>query len=175
MELAILDWIQQHMAADWLDGSMVTISWLGNSGLVWIILAVVLFCIPKYRWAGVAVAYGLLCSLIFCNGILKPMVARLRPFAVNPMIELLIAAPTDYSFPSGHTSASFAAVIALWRSKEPLWVPAGILAVLIGFSRLYLYVHYPTDVLLGAVVGMASGWVGYHLSSWLKKKMATVK
>ena len=115
--------------------------------------------LPRTRKLGLVVTAALVLEAIPCNLILKPLVARARPFTVNPAVELLITKPTDFSFPSGHTSASFAVVSALFFRKERLWIPAGILAALIAFSRLYLYVHYPTDVLAGALVGILAGWI----------------
>ena len=82
---------------------------------------------------------------------------------VNSAVELLVAVPADASFPSGHTAASFAAVFALYFSGSPLWRPAAVLASLIAFSRLYLYVHWPTDILGGILLGMAVGWLGAKL------------
>ena len=115
---------------------------------------------------------ALLVDLVICNGILKPLVHRIRPFDVKTGIELLVKRPTDYSFPSGHTAASFASVTALYLAGEKkLWIPALVLAVLIAFSRLYLYVHYPTDVLGGVVAGLAAGALGY----WLMKKVSELK
>ena len=96
-------------------------------------------------------------DLLCCNMILKPLIGRVRPFAVNPLVELLVAAPLDASFPSGHTAVSFAAVFALKASGSPLWKPALVLASVIAFSRLYLYVHWPTDVLAGMLLGAALG------------------
>ena len=107
-------------------------------------------------------------DVIICNLILKNAVARIRPFDVNPAVELLIAKPGDYSFPSGHTAASFAAVTALYLAKEKYWYLALILSIAIAFSRLYLYVHYPTDILGGLVVGIGSGILAYLI---LKKKL----
>ena len=98
-----------------------------------------------------------------CNVILKPLAARPRPFEVNMGVRLLIEAPKDFSFPSGHTGASFAAAAALFFVGSRGWIPAAVLAALIGFSRLYLYVHYPTDVLAGALLGIAAGWAACRL------------
>ena len=115
---------------------------------------------------------ALLVDLVICNGILKPLVHRIRPFDVKTGIELLVKRPIDFSFPSGHTAASFASVMALYLAGEKrLWIPALVLAVLIAFSRLYLYVHYPTDVLGGVVAGLAAGALGY----WLVKKVSELK
>lgn len=96
-------------------------------------------------------------DLVSCNLLIKPLVGRVRPFAVSGAVELLTAPPLDASFPSGHTAASFAAVFALRKSGSRLWKPALAVAVVIAFSRLYLYVHWPSDVLAGAVLGAACG------------------
>ena len=101
---------------------------------------------------------------------LKPLVGRARPFTVQA-VDLLIAPPTDASFPSGHTAASFAAVFALKASGSPLWKPALAVAVVMAFSRLYLYVHWPSDVLGGVLVGAAAGYAG----AWAAKKLAARK
>ena len=115
-------------------------------------------------------AVSLLIEVLFCNLIIKTLVARVRPYDVNTAIELLIKAPTDFSFPSGHTGASFAASSGLYFAKNRLWIPAVILSVLIAFSRLYLYVHYPTDVLAGAFLGIISGWLGSLIVAYILKK-----
>lgn len=138
-------------------------SWLGEFGLIWIVLAAVLLCIPKYRKIGLVAAAALLVDLLLCNILLKPIIARTRPYDINTLVELIVAKPHDYSFPSGHTAAAFAVVSAMFFVKNRLWIPTGILAVLIAFSRMYLYVHYPTDIIGGIVVGIVSGAVGAAL------------
>ena len=163
-EFTILDWIQANLRNPILDLLMPALTTLGNSGLVWIILAGVLMFMPKYRKAGAAVMAGLVLEVICCNLVLKPLVARIRPCDVNTAVQLLIARPDDFSFPSGHTGASFATVSALYASRSRLWIPSLILAVLIAFSRLYLYVHYPTDILAGILLGVMAGWVGSLVS-----------
>lgn len=171
MELQILDVLQTiHNQA--LDTIMCVITRLGDAGIIWILLCVVLLILPKTRKTGVVLMASLLVDLVVCNGILKPLVHRIRPFDVKTGIELLINRPTDYSFPSGHTAASFASVMALYLAGEKkLWIPTLVLAVLIAFSRLYLYVHYPTDVLGGMIIGIAAGAIGY----WLVKKVQELK
>ena len=119
-----------------------------------------------------SVAAALCIDLILCNGILKNLVARVRPFDVNTAVQLLVKAPRDFSFPSGHTAASFTAVMALYLTGEKkLFLPALVLAVLIAFSRLYLYVHYPTDVLGGVFVGLLCGYLGWQLVQWVTQLM----
>lgn len=108
-----------------------------------------------------AVSLGL--EALCCNVILKPFVARIRPCDINLSVELFIPHPKGFSFPSGHTGASFAAASALFFNRKRLGILALILAALIGFSRLYLYVHYPTDVLAGALLGIMFGWIGNRL------------
>ena len=159
-EFAILDWIQAHLRCGFLDAVLPAISRTANHGELWIILAVILLLIRGQRKYGASVACGLILDLVSCNIILKPLIGRIRPFAVNGLVELLIAAPTDASFPSGHTAASFAAVFAQKTAGSPLWKPALAVALVIAFSRLYLYVHWPSDVLGGALLGAAVGWAG---------------
>lgn len=162
MELTVLNWIQT-LRTGWLDGVMVAVSAICNHGEVWIVLAAVLLCFRKTRRVGLTVAVALLLDVIVCNGVLKPLVGRVRPCTVNPAVELLVACPTDASFPSGHTASSFAAVGALRAAGSRLWLPGLALAVLIAVSRLYLYVHWPTDVLFGALLGWGLGYLARRL------------
>ena len=175
MELRFLDFLQT-IHTPLLDKILAFITSLGNVGIIWIVLAVVLLILPKTRKAGIIVAVALLMDLILCNLILKNLVARVRPYDVNTAIAILIKKPLDFSFPSGHTAASFAAMTALFLAKmKKAWIAALILAVLIAFSRLYFYVHYPTDVLGGAVVGILSGIIGYAIVEKIDKRRRTAK
>ena len=169
-EFAILDWIQANMRNPTLDLLMPAITALGNGSFIWILLAGVLMLMSKHRKAGMAVLAGLVLEVICCNLVLKPLVARVRPCDVNTAVQLLIARPDDFSFPSGHTGASFAAAAALFADRNRLWIPSLILALLIAFSRLYLYVHYPTDILAGAAIGMMAGWAGRQAVDILWKR-----
>ena len=163
MEFGILDWIQRNLRCEFLDWLMPAVSALSDHGEIWILLALFLVLRKGRRREGLSVGAALLLDLLSCNLILKPLVGRVRPCMVNSAVELLVAVPTDASFPSGHTAASFAAVFALYFSGSPLWRPAAVLASLIAFSRLYLYVHWPTDILGGILLGMAVGWLGAKL------------
>lgn len=169
-ELRMLDALQS-IRTPLGDMIMSQITALGNGGILWIILACVLLAFPKTRNIGFVVAVALCWDLVLCNGILKNLFARIRPFDVNTSIELLISKPKDYSFPSGHTAASFAAVAGLYFSGgRKLWKIALPIALAIAFSRLYLYVHYPTDILGGALVGILSGYAGYQTVKMLRQK-----
>lgn len=168
IEISILDWLQT-IRTPMLDEIMCGITKLGNAGAVWILLTLVLCLIPKTRKAGCIMAVALICDLVLCNVVLKNLVARTRPFDVNTAVQLLVAKPGDYSFPSGHTAASFVAVSALYLAGEKkLWKIALVLAVLIAFSRLYLYVHFPTDVLGGALLGILCGYLGKQIVGKIK-------
>ena len=159
MELQILDWIQQ-MRTPVGDVWMVFISRLGNAGMIWILFTCLLLMIPRTRRWGAALAVALCLDAIICNILLKPMVCRIRPCDVNQTVQLIIAHPADYSFPSGHTAASFAAVAALYFAGARKWWKITLpLAILMAFSRMYLYVHYPTDVLGGLIIGLLCGWI----------------
>ncbi len=169
-ELFILDFIQEHLRCGFLDTVMPVITLLGEAGIFWILCTLLYLIQPKTRKTGFVMAAALVADLVLCNIILKPMVARIRPYDLNPAVVLLVRKPTDYSFPSGHTAASFAIVSALFFEKRKSWIPALILSCLIAFSRLYLYVHYPTDVLGGIAVGILAGWIGFLVVHWILRK-----
>ena len=157
-----------------LDAFFSAVTHLGDTGIVWIVLAVVLLCIRKTRPLGVCMALALIFDLLLCNMLLKPLVGRIRPYELRE-VALLIKAPHDASFPSGHAAVSFAAagVLALRRSK--LAIPALILASLIAFSRLYLYVHFPTDVIGGILVGLLCAALGCFFGSRLLNRIKQKK
>ena len=170
VEFAILDWFQT-LHGSFLDVLLPAISRLSDHGEVWILLAVILLIMPKTRKVGIALACGLAFDFLLCNLWLKPMIGRIRPYELRPAVELLVSPPQDAAFPSGHTAVSFAAVAALATAHCRLWKPALVLAVLIALSRLYLYVHWPTDVLGGVIVGTFAGWIGAKAVEWMTKRI----
>ena len=165
-DLPILEWIRLNLTNPVLDTLMPLITTLGNGGFIWITIALVLLFTKKYRRTGLAMAFSLLMGLVVCNLFLKPWVARIRPFDFQAeyfatSINLLINRPHDYSFPSGHTIASFEGCTALMLGNKKFGIPALTLAILTAFSRLYLYVHYPSDVLFSVVLGTLFGILGH--------------
>ncbi|GLB29524.1 phosphatase PAP2 family protein [Lacrimispora amygdalina] len=152
IEFAIL-YALQSLHSPWLDPIMVRITGLGDHGFIWILTGIVLSSIPKTRKTGISVLLSLAVGLLLGNMILKNLIQRPRPCWIDTQIVLLIQNPKDYSFPSGHTLAAFECALSIWLCNKKLAVPFLILAVLISFSRMYLFVHFPTDVLGGALLG----------------------
>ena len=171
IEFRILDFLQ-NVRTPVGDTAMCFITRLGDAGIIWILLTVILLVIPRTRKTGMILMAALCVDFVLCNGILKNLIARIRPYDINTQVQLLIVRPADFSFPSGHTAAAFTAAAALYFSGEKkLWKPVLMLACLIAFSRLYLYVHYPTDVLGGIFVGIAAGYIGYiAVNKWMEWK-----
>ena len=168
-DLPILDWIAANLWCPFLDTVMPIITVFGDGGIFWIAISVLLFLTKKHRKTGLGMAFALIMGLLVCNIILKPGVARIRPYDFqmkyfSKEIALIAGGMHDFSFPSGHTIASFEACTALMLGSKKFGIPATILAVLIAFSRLYLYLHYPTDVIASVILGTLFGIIGYALA-----------
>lgn len=147
----ILDFIQQNMRCEILDAVFTVITHLGTGGVLWLTAAVCMLFTKKYRRCGIAVLVCIVLGLLFGNLILKNIVARQRPCWLKPIPDMVVSMPKDYSFPSGHTLSSFIAAIVILRHSRRFGIPALVAALLIALSRLYVYVHFPTD-LLGAMI-----------------------
>ncbi len=158
----ILLWIQEHVRNDVLTPVFKFITTTGNAGMIWIAITLLLLLLPKTRRQGILVACSLLGSLLVNNILLKNIVARVRPYEVVDGLELLVRKATDWSFPSGHTGSSFAAAVMMFLVLPKRYgIPALVYAFLMGCSRLYVGIHYPTDVLAGAVTGTLCACVVY--------------
>lgn len=167
-----LEFIQNSIRSPFMDGLMTAITYLGSAGFVWIITAAVFACFKKYRTHAAVLIAALLLGQLLGNVILKPLVGRVRPSNINMEISIPITRPADFSFPSGHALSSFAAAFVIFRSNRRFGAFAFPMAALIAFSRVYLYVHYPTDVLGGAAVGIAVGFIAARLHDVIIKKVA---
>lgn len=168
-DLPILDWIAANLWGPVLDVAMPIITLFGDDGIFWITIALILMFSKKYRRIGFGMAFALIIGLLVCNVTLKPLVQRPRPYdfqleQFGIEIPLLVSRMHDFSFPSGHTIASFEACTVLMLGNKKMGIPATILAFLIAFSRLYLYLHYPTDVIFSLIVGTLFGILGYDLA-----------
>ena len=172
MDIAVLDFIQAHLRSPLMDALMLAATHLGDLALVWLVAGAVLAAQPRHRRYGVAVVLAVAATAALGMLVLKPLFGRARPFVAYEFAGLLIPPPSGDSFPSNHSMVSFAAAAALCclpgkgRGVLALKVSAVAVACLIAFSRLYLYVHYPSDILAGAVIGIAVG-IG---SVWLVEK-----
>lgn len=165
LDWGVLHWIRENLSCGFLDLFMPAVSALGNGGAVWLLSAACLLCTRKYRRQGVILLAGLAVGVLVGNLFLKNLIARPRPCWLDPGVRLLIPSPADYSFPSGHTLSSVIGATVLTRTDHRFGWAAVPLAALIAFSRLYLYVHFPSDVLFAAVLGVAIGELAFRLGS----------
>ena len=172
-DLPILDWIQANLQSGFMDKFMPFITIFGDAGIFWMVWAGVLLIFRKTRKMGIGMFIAMILGLLVCNITLKPLVARIRPYDLQleefgVTIKLLSGAMHDFSFPSGHTIASFEAAVVLLKNSKKMGIPAMILAVLISFSRLYLYVHYPTDVIASVILGTLFAFIGHFVAQKIK-------
>lgn len=169
MDGQILLFIQDNIRNPVLTPIVVFITRLGNAGIVWIAITLILLLRKSTRKTGWMSAVALVINLLICNLVLKNWVARIRPYDAIDALVPLVPKLSDYSFPSGHSAASFATGIVCFRNlPKKAGVPILILAILISLSRLYVGVHYPTDVLGGIIVGIISAFLG----EWIVRRIA---
>lgn len=165
------EWTVLHFLQGWhgpiLNSFMVMVSSVTSLGLPWIIMGLILLIKPQTRIIGISVICALVISTLLGVEGLKNVVARPRPIWLDPSVHMLVKVPTDFSFPSGHTLATFAAAGAVWYYKR-FWGYLLMLAgVVVGISRMYLYVHFPTDVLGGVVLGL---FLGVIIAAFINKR-----
>lgn len=165
----LLDWFQS-VQNDILTGVFKVITTLGEGGIIWVVIGLLLLIGRGTRWLGITVLIALLFSLLVGNLTLKPLAARPRPCWRHPEIPLLIANPTDFSFPSGHSMSSFAAASAIFMWNWKAGIAALFGAAVMAATRLYFYVHYPTDVLAGLLIGIALGIIAYEIVSRIRRR-----
>ncbi len=170
-DVSVLHWILDHVHNAFLDALMPIITLFGDGGIFWIAVALALMIFRKTRKMGFSMGLALLIGVILGNGVLKNVVGRIRPYDYDPtLVSILKRLPSDLSFPSGHTLASFEAATAIFIRNKKWGVPALVLAVLIALSRLYVTVHYPTDVIAGLLLGVLFAIVACRVIDLLYKK-----
>lgn len=165
-EFYILNYIRQNLTNDFLDKVMPFVSMLGN-GVLWVLIAVVCLAVRKTRTFGRTLSVYLVLGLTCCNLILKPIIQRIRPYDLNHTIALIVKAESDYSFPSGHTFFAFGFATVVFMYNKLLGLIAYLAAIVIALSRLYLYVHFPTDVICGAIFGILIALAAYSIDKML--------
>lgn len=170
LELELLQRMNAVLQCMLLDKLAVWISFPGNGGLGFILLAILLLCFKKTRLLGAVMATALALDGLLVNVCLKPLIDRARPYELGVALNLITAHPNDPSFPSGHTAAAFAAAVALLPGPKKAYRGMLIYAALMGLSRLYLLMHYPTDVLAGAVCGVLCGLLAVKIWKPLLKQ-----
>lgn len=171
LDFSVLHAIQSAFKCAVLDFLMPKITFLGNGGLIWLLWAAVLIITPKYRRAGILVVSGLLLGVLIGNAALKHLFARPRPCWLDGTVQMLIQIPRDYSFPSGHTLSSVIAAFILTDADSRFGIAAIPLAALIAFSRLYLFVHFPTNVLFSVIIGIAVGFAVWKAGGGITDKI----
>ncbi len=154
IEFEILDFIRNNLRNGFLDAVMPAVTMCGNLGIFWVAVALVISAKAKYRKCSITMLIGLIIGVLIGNLLIKNAVQRDRPCWIVEIQDMLIANPQDFSFPSGHTLSSFCAASILCHYDKRLGIPSLGVAALIAFSRLYLYVHFPTDIVGGAVLGV---------------------
>lgn len=154
MDMEILHWIQ-NLRSEPMDVIMRILSLISEFAAVWMVIALILLVTKKHKECAISMAYGGIASCLIGELAIKYIVARPRPFLLDTSIALVegMHMPTSYSFPSGHTTQSFCAMVLLLCYFKKKAIPAVFLALGVAFSRMYLFVHYPTDVLAGAILG----------------------
>lgn len=172
----ILLFIQEVIRNPVMTPVLRLITTLGNGGAIWIALTILLLILPKTRKIGFMTTLSLIGTLVINNMLLKNLVNRTRPYEVIEGLTYLVRTPTDSSFPSGHSACSFAvACIMFRRLPKKYGVPALILAILIALSRLYVGVHYPSDVLFGTISGIAISYAAEAAAGWIMKRKEQTK
>ena len=171
-DLPILHWIADNLQCGFMDGFMKFITLFGEAGIFWIATALVCLLIQKTHKTGLAMGIALLIGLVVCNLALKKIIQRPRPYDYELehfgiLIQLKISGLGDFSFPSGHTIACVECATVLMLTNRKIGIAATVLTILVAFSRLYLYVHYPTDVITSIILGVGIGFLGYYLAGRL--------
>lgn len=162
-EIKILEFLQNNVSNAFLDTLMPYVTYLGEWGLLSIILSVIFMFFPKTRKLGFTLAITILAGYLIVNKTLKPLFERTRPYNFRPIENMLIAKKGGYAFPSGHTLVAFETATSIFLYNRKWGKVCFVIAATVGFSRLYLYMHYPTDILAGAIIGIFLSYMTYKV------------
>lgn len=159
LDRKVLHFVNDKCRTKFLDKAMPRITAIGDSGIVWLALVVILFCMSRYRVQSLKLFFSITLTTIVGEGIIKNIIKRQRPYILLGDCKLLIEKPITYSFPSGHTASSFAVVGSFMKAHNAphmlfIIIILTIIAILIAISRIYLNVHYFTDVICGIILGI---------------------
>jgi undecaprenyl-diphosphatase len=157
IDVSLLNWIERHARTKWMDRIMLFASKLGDWGVIWIAYALLFMCAADKRPNARPLFLAVTVCALAGNFVIKPLFKRTRPCNIDESRPLLLQRPSDSSFPSCHTMTSFAAVVTISQAGGIMGATSLIFAGIISFSRMYLFVHYPSDVLIGAIMGLAAG------------------
>ncbi len=167
-DFSVLNGIQNALQCGFLDTVIPILTHLGH-GVVWAVFGLIFLFMKKQRFNGICILSALIATVIISEFIIKPLFLRERPYMLNPEFTLLIPEPSGTSFPSSHTSTSFASALQFFRVNKKAGIGAMIFAGIIGFTRLYLYVHFPTDILGGIVLGLITGFGVIFISGKIRQ------
>lgn len=156
-DFLILRFIQENLKSPFMDSLMIFFTSIGDIGLVWIAISIIFLLIKERRDTGIKIIIGLIIVVILGNLIFKNIFSRLRPFWIDETIKVIITKPSGYSFPSGHTFSSFVAATIIFLNNKKWGYISFLIAILISFSRAYLFVHFPTDIFVGMLLGVLLG------------------
>ncbi len=165
-----LTWVHENMSGEILDTIMKFITYSGDYAAVWIILSAVLLIRRPTREIGIVMFFAVLIGFVLNDLMIKPLIERPRPFIDNPSLSLIISPPGGYSFASGHTVKAFAAAFVICIYNRKYGTVFLVYAMLMGFSRVYLMIHYPSDVITGAMIGILCAVVAYSVMKYYKKR-----
>lgn len=175
-DFGILNFLYENVRSPFLNKFFELVTHLGDGGIFWIAIAVILLFFKKTRKTGLIMGIALIFGLLSCNMLLKPLVARIRPYDLmaeqGVVIDILLSKiPHDFSFPSGHTVASFEGAVAIFTQNKKWGTVALVTAALVAFSRVYLYVHYPTDIIGGIILGTVNALLALVIVNLIWKKL----